>query len=543
MWSWGLGLDTCSILVQNGAFRFGPAWSPPWVGACERVIRREVEKGFALLEPEFFAYAAEGCAGSRCVMVESSLLRREFVGASLGVTNSTDGTLHVLLNPVRQCFRESHQSEICFDDDYEMFKTVRRGLLVLSVALLALAGYWQLVVSSTGKKVNPLSYGELAQEIWRLKKQKCEKEEQERVAGARIERIAQKRDDIEKELVRRRGAVVGQSAAHDEDDATIAADASNLVRASLQDEVDALNERLTDDEAHLLELRLQSIKLEGSIEVASAGLKRLVKTNVRARFFISLAVAVWLTHGFYVKFLCPNRSDSSCLSLAEQVAEQVAVLIDSPARAPFSSSAAQAIPPLSSLSQGKLQALARKELQPEALERCSRQLAGCIDEQRASRAAILARSFHAAECGVFLFPHLFVAANPLTYFQGLQRATSWVVRALVGFSLYSIEHKQLERTYCMTWEGVVRGLVEAPSRLSLADAQALQGYSSISKKYRAAMSAYRPQGLILSVVHQTLSGNDDRNADGIEDTPDVDKDGVPDELQSAIDAFIRSRRE
>ena len=611
-WRWDIGANVCRELVSRHALRFGPAWSPPWVGACNRMLAAEIANALLVLEgtgaATFTAVSSGECLGQGCLSVKTG----NFNGAAAAsYRNVTDGSAIIVLN-TDHCFF-TQPCELCFDDSLDSLHAWRRGLSIVTIMACLFAGFWWLEVLST-KQLNPKSYGELAQEIWRQKKQKVALEEKERLCEVRIEKISQQKGIFQVELERKssrrqplsesgpdshshshshshsishaphasvdahahsrtpahldsRSALIHspQSVDDDEDEDDEVA-AKNMVMLALAHKIEDLDDRLNDEDAQRLEVKMQAVKLDGAVAVMERSMRGLLAKNRRARFVWSATMSVVSFHAFYVFCLCPHKSpDHTCSSLQQAIAEQAAAVTglalpkygslgpafslalarqetatwpelgdcfspnNSATTAPAASSFDGAVGSLFSFASAFSSSLsAAPAPSPPSLS----QQSACVDRLRAARAAQLAQQYHAAECGSLL--RGWRVGGRLGYAKSLQMLLSRLVRHAGASFVYSPQHRAAESSYCDAWAAVVQAVTsDSPQDLRSLD------YDSPSVARAALKAERRWETLALSLLHRTLSGDRDVNTDGIDDS-DRDGNAVPDVLQASLDAFLRT---
>ena len=527
---YALDSGLCKQLVMSRAFRFGAALWQPWAGlsSCTAAISEEVDRAFSFLESlnvrtSMAFTSVDKCVSSGCITIRASSPNQ--FGFDIGAVSGINGT-DIILNS-QSCFYQQ-QCAICFDDNFQVFKTVRQGLLAISVIFLLLCGY--LMVKKTegkSKSLRKMSYSEMRQEIIRLQKQKVHIETQERLCGERIEKITAQKVIFKRELQkkskcdRKTSAFVGSSpepgldglsikSVADEDegeDAEIEHDALTVVRQSLSHKIEDLEERLTDEATQRLDFKMQAVKLEGSVAGVVRAMAKLKRESNRSRLIWSLAFTFLTITAFYLLVLCQNRSNAGCRSLRLTVAERAAEIAGlEQGGLPREIT----IPPLSDLPRARLASIAKRELGREAFEQCGASnslVVTCLAKHRASRAQLLVAKYHGSECGS--------------------------VRQVITTLLYLPEHREAEAAHCLVWKAVLQSVTAgAPRELKNID------WASATRKMNLVRHQhYAWVELFLSIGHRIVFGDGDRNIDGIDDT-DVDGNGVPDDLQLSLESFI-----
>lgn len=539
--------------------RWGAAF-PPTSAKCQVAVEGEVERALRLIETSTTYFSRATDAGTTRLTVTVDNGTREFNGAdALAELPST-----IVLNPCR-CFYTT-ECKACFDHDFATMRKVRKAFSLISVVLLFVAAYWYLVVSSSspeGQQISHRSWGELAQAIWRRNKELEAQEAELKKIDARIDNISKQRAVFKREHEQRRSSIKAGNAAadehksedheendeHDEEDDEVIKSALEVLQQSFGGKIEDLDDRLADEEAQRLESKLQCVKLEGTISVLEKKKNSILKSYRRAGFVYSVTTGWLIWHLYYTQLLCPNKNPSQfpCASLDRVIATHAAKLIGESPPAESLVPLPNLLSELASTTTGRLTNWARRELGAEGVRVClapytasstqqmfyspNSYLLDCIAKSRAAKAPELVRSFFESECRGLLKGW----GWRLSYVQALQKVLSRLVLHASITATYTQADKHIEQSFCTAWEQVLQAA-------STGDASALKSidFSSVSKQRKALRNQHHVEALVLSFIHRALGAAilyPDTNSDFIDDA-DLDDDGVPDEVQTAIEALV-----
>lgn len=534
--------------------RWGAAF-PPTSAKCQVAVEGEVERALRLIEtPQtYFSRATDTGMARLIVTVDNGT--RDFNGA-----DALAELPYIVLNPCR-CFYTT-ECQLCFDHDFATMRKVRKAFSFISVVLLFVAAYWYLVVSSSspeGKQLSHRSWGELAQEIWRRKKELESQEAELKKIDARIDNISKQRAVFKREHELRRSSVKaeGDAAAaaehkteEDHEDDEVIKSTLDVLQQSFGGKIEDLDERLADEEAYRLEAKLQCVKLEGTISVLEKNKNSILKSYRRAGFVYSLTTGWVAWHLYYTLLLCPNKNPNEfpCASLDRVIATHAANLIGASPPSEALVPLPRLLSGLASMSADRLTRLALRELGADAVRVClapytassaqqmfyslNSYLLDCIAKSRAEKAPELVRSYFDAECRGLLKGW----GWRLSYVQALQKVLTRLVLHASITATYTQADKHIEQSFCTTWEQVL----QAASEGDLVALKSLD-FSSVSKQRKTLRSQHHVEALVLSFIHRALGAAilyPDANTDFIDDA-DLDADGVPDEVQTALEALAR----